>query len=110
MMQAWGNRQESKELFYYIDDILMESESKIKNTQNPLWAIMAELTPFPLDVLFKTSSGLREMADSVNRNLTMLFQDSWWKQTNVVASDFFLGNNLIEVAIQTNLKKSSIAQ
>lgn len=109
-MQAWGNQQEPEELFNYINDVLTESETKIRNTQNPLWAIMAELTPNPLDVLFKTSSGLRQMADSVNRNLTMFFQESWWKQTNIVASDFFLGNNLIEVAVKSNMKKSNIAQ
>lgn len=83
---------------------------KTRNSQNPLWAVMAELTPVPLDILFNLSGGLRQMADSVNRNLTVKFQEEWWKETNIVATDFFLGNNLIDVSIQSNLKKSNIAQ
>lgn len=83
---------------------------KSRNSQNPLWAVMAELTPYPLDIIFNLSGGLRQMADSVNRNLTYKFQEEWWKETNIVATDFFLGNNLIDVSIQSNIKKSNIAQ
>lgn len=83
---------------------------KSLNGQNPLWAAMAELTPYPLDIIFNLSGGLRQMADSVNRNLTYQFQEEWWKEANIVATDFFLGNNLIDVSIQANIKKSNIAQ
>lgn len=89
----------------------MGPERKPRNTLNPLWAIMAELTPRPFDIIFNPSgAGLRQMADAVNRNLSSLFQNEWWKQTNIVATDFFLGNNLIQVSIQSNIKKSNIAQ
>lgn len=109
LSQAWGNRQTVEGLFKYLDDVIM-GPKRSRNSQNPLWAVMAELTPYPLDIIFKPSGGLRQMADSVNRNLTTKFQEKWWKETNIVATDFFLGNNLIDVSIQANIKKSSIAQ
>lgn len=111
MTQAWGNRQTRQGLFEYLDSVLTKPQPlKSPNTLNPLWAIMAELTPIPLDIIFNPSGGLRQMADAVNRNLSTLFQKEWWKQTNIVATDFFLGNNLIDVSIQSNIKKSNIAQ
>ncbi|KAF3424207.1 hypothetical protein E2986_02265, partial [Frieseomelitta varia] len=109
MSQAWGNQQTVEGLFKYLDKVIM-GPKKSRNSQNPLWAVMAELTPYPLDIIFNLSGGLRQMADSVNRNLTYKFQEEWWKETNIVATDFFLGNNLIDVSIQANIKKSNIAQ
>ncbi|XP_032677584.1 PI-PLC X domain-containing protein 1-like isoform X1 [Odontomachus brunneus] len=109
LTQVWGNQQTVEGLFKYLNKVILEPKTP-RNSQNPLWAVMAELTPFPLDVLFNISNGLRQMADSVNRNLTIKFQTNWWKETNIVATDFFLGNNLIDVSIQSNIKKSNIAQ
>lgn len=68
---------------------------------NPLWALMAELTPSTIDIVFRTNS-LRKLADDVNGKLTTWFRDQWGKQTNIVASDFFLGNDLVNVAININ--------
>lgn len=109
LSQAWGNQQTVEGLFKYLDDVIM-GPKRSRNSPNPLWAVMAELTPYPLDIIFKPSGGLRQMADAVNRNLTVRFQEKWWKETNIVATDFFLGNNLIDVSIQSNIKKSNIAQ
>lgn len=109
MSQAWGNQQTVEGLFKYLEKVII-GPKKSRNSQNPLWAVMAELTPYPLDIIFNLSGGLRQMADSVNRNLTYKFQEEWWKETNIVATDFFLGNNLIDVSIQANIKKSNIAQ
>lgn len=109
MTQAWGNRQTPEGLAEYLGEVLKPS-NKPRNSQNPLWAVMAELTPRPFDIIFDPSGGLRQMAESINRNLSSLFQNEWWKQTNIVATDFFLGNNLIDVSIQSNIKKSNIAQ
>lgn len=105
--QAWGNQQTAEGLFKHLEDVIM-GPKLFRNGQNPLWAVMAELTPLSLSILFNLSDGLREMADSVNRNLTFKFQDEWWNDTNIVATDFFLGNNLIDVSIQANMRKSDI--
>jgi len=87
--------------------ILKSKEILSKNNENPLWAVMAELTPKSWEFAFNVS-GLRTMADSVNRNLTVKFQKEWWKETNIVATDFFLGNDLISVSRIANMKKSNV--
>lgn len=68
---------------------------------NPMWALMAELTPQPIDVFFRIN-GLRTLADDVNRRVTKWFRDEWANSVNIVATDFFLGNDIISVAIETN--------
>lgn len=77
-------------------------QSSIRNNpgRNRLWALMAELTPRMRDVLlFKNK--LRTLADMVNRELTKWFRDEWERlSVNIVATDFFLGNDLINVAIE----------
>lgn len=67
---------------------------------------MAELTPTSLD--FFTNNTLRGMAQSVNHNLGIWFNDrkNWTRNANIVATDFFLGNNLIDIAIRENLLRS----
>lgn len=75
-----------------------------------LWAAMAELTPTPLDVMFNPTGSLRVMANAVNRNLTSWFRNQWWSHANIVATDFFLGNNLIDVAVAANLRKINMVE
>lgn len=71
-----------------------------------LWAAMAELTPTPLD--FLNNSSLRSMADSVNKLLSFWFAENteWTSKANIVATDFFLGNNIIQRAIEENLRRA----
>lgn len=62
---------------------------------------MAELTPQPIDLLFRTNN-LRKLADEVNKYVTKWFRDEWFKDVNIVATDYFLGNDIINVAIEVN--------
>lgn len=67
---------------------------------HPLWALMAELTPQAIDILLMTNN-LRKLADDVNREVTKWVRDEWnLLKVNIVATDFFLGNDLINVAIE----------
>lgn len=101
LSQAWGNQQTPSGL----RNFLQQSMDNAKQRYPGLWAAMAELTPTPLDVMFNPTGSLRAMADAVNRNLTSWFHNQWWPRANIVATDFFLGNNLIDVAIAANLRK-----
>lgn len=70
---------------------------------------MAELTPNTALVLFgilSSSVSLAHLADEVNRNITHLYRYSLANKANIVATDYFLGNDIIDVAIQTNLRKT----
>ncbi|CAL1291909.1 unnamed protein product [Larinioides sclopetarius] len=94
--RAWGNKQTAEELKAYFREFF----------ENPapqgLWASMAEITPNTRTILLHPESGLRVLAEEVNRNVTRWFRDFYWQKANIVATDYFLGNDIIEVAIRTN--------
>nr|CAH7737357.1 unnamed protein product [Callosobruchus chinensis] len=69
-----------------------------------MWALMAELTPTPLDIIFRTNS-LKKLAQEANGQVTKWFRDEWTNETNIVATDYFLGNDLINVAIHANIMR-----
>jgi len=48
---------------------------------------------------------LRNMAQVVNIPMTFWFQEkSWYPKASVVATDFFLGNNIVQTSIISNFK------
>ncbi|PNF30828.1 hypothetical protein B7P43_G06116 [Cryptotermes secundus] len=106
LSQVWGNQQTPSGL----RNFLQRSMDSAKQRSPGLWAAMAELTPTPLDVMFNPTGSLRVMANAVNRNLTSWFRNEWWSHTNIVATDFFLGNNLIDVAVAANLRKINMVE
>lgn len=82
-------------------DYLSASIENHNTMSNPLWALMAELTITPVEVIFNAGSNAK-LADKVNRQLTKWFRDEWHRETNIVATDYFLGNDLINIAIEAN--------
>ncbi|XP_063225648.1 PI-PLC X domain-containing protein 1-like [Bacillus rossius redtenbacheri] len=105
LTQVWGNQHEPSDLGTYLRQVMGKSPGHRANSE--LWAVMAELTPTPVDVMFRQSGSLRQMADSVNRNVTAWFRRLWWREANVVATDFFLGNDIVGVAVEANLRRAS---
>ncbi|CAB3371354.1 Hypothetical predicted protein [Cloeon dipterum] len=100
LLQAWGNQQNATGLGNYIEEAMQRYSGR------PLpWSIMAELTPKYSDAILRPQRGLRMMADDVNRGITNLFRHKWWKDANIVATDFLLGNKIIDVAIEANEKR-----
>lgn len=78
---------------------MLEKINNHSTGNSPFWALMAELTPQAIDILLMTNN-LRKLADDVNRELTKWFRDEWHRlPVNIVATDFFLGNDIINVAI-----------
>lgn len=102
MQQFWGNTKRVPELKRF----LAKSITDHRLTINPMWALMAELTPSPIDFILRTNN-LRKLADDVNRHVTKWMRDEWGKQVNVVASDYFLGNDLINIAININSRNGT---
>lgn len=95
----WPNTDNLNELSKYFNETLCESYPNI------LYSAMVQLTPDRIGVIGDRYNGLRTMAQTVNYNITESFRNHWSKCANVVASDYFLGNNLIEIAIKSNLVK-----
>ena len=69
------------------------------------WAAMTHLTPTQMDVLLNLNKGMRNLSDNIARNVTKWYRDEWWNSANIVATDFFMGNNLIEESIVANRRR-----
>lgn len=93
--QVWANTIHVHHLKKYLEDYLKNRSNHKMN------ALMAELTPRTIDVITGKNS-LRELASKVNSNVTRWVRDEWNRKVNIIASDFFLGNNIIDVAIDVN--------
>ncbi|XP_042897490.1 PI-PLC X domain-containing protein 3 isoform X2 [Parasteatoda tepidariorum] len=94
--RAWGNKQHPQDLKSYFEEVFE------KSAPEGLWASMAELTPNAKTIILHPETGLRYLADLINRNVTHWFRDHFWHKANIVATDYFLGNNIIDVSIRAN--------
>ncbi|KYB29347.1 uncharacterized protein LOC663847 [Tribolium castaneum] len=97
LYQHWANTKNVDTLKSFLSRAIKEH----RVTLNPMFALMAELTPQPIDLFFRTNN-LRKLANDVNRKVTVWFRDEWARDVNIVATDYFLGNDIINVAIEAN--------
>lgn len=95
----WGDVDAVNALKSYLNQTVCRQRNR------RLTSAMAQLTPTTAGAIFNTYGGLRNMADHVNREVTRWFRDEWSHCANIVATDFFLGNNIIEVSIETNKRR-----
>ncbi|XP_039287956.1 PI-PLC X domain-containing protein 1-like [Nilaparvata lugens] len=102
--QMWGNKQTPLDLYTFLHECMVGA--KFNSSHPGLWAAMAQLTPAPFDLLFQPDFSLRHLTHQVSRNLTQLCQESWWDKANIFATDFFLENNIVNVAIEANIKRA----
>ncbi|XP_067140036.1 LOW QUALITY PROTEIN: PI-PLC X domain-containing protein 1-like [Centruroides vittatus] len=100
LCQIWPDVQKVEDLKEFFSAFYNRSE-----VPPFLWSAMAELTPDMTYIFEHVHKGLRVLADDVNRNVTHWFRDKWGKFSNIVATDYFLGNDIIAVAIDINRKK-----
>ncbi|XP_042237589.1 uncharacterized protein LOC121876511 [Homarus americanus] len=96
--QAWANAQVLDDLMTYLD---AQMNKRVGSPR--LWAAMAHLTPTLWDMILRSHVGLRGLADRANFAITRWLRQRWGHMANIVASDFFRGNDVINVAIRTNL-------
>lgn len=95
----WGNKKTRPELEEFFERNICHVRHR------GIWYAMAELTPTSLGVFRDKYGGLRNLAQDVNVYVTKWFRERWWQCANVVATDFFLGNNIIDVSIEANTRK-----
>lgn len=67
-----------------------------------LRSMMVELTPTVFGAISDKYDGNRRLAQQVNRPVTDWIRDRWLHCINIVASDYFLGNDLIQMSIYAN--------
>jgi hypothetical protein len=108
--QRWGK---CKDGFGSLEKFLKESrENNSRDAQFSArpFAEMAELTPEAIDVITNRYGGLRKMADSVNWHVTRMYFGEFGRRANIVAVDFYLGTNIVEIAIEWNRRKFGIGE
>ncbi|XP_063930654.1 PI-PLC X domain-containing protein 1-like isoform X2 [Zophobas morio] len=97
----WGDVQKVQDLETYVKYV---SESAAPG--NPMRVLMAELTPSYVSVLKHVTRNLKDLAVMVNRELSdWVRQNNRSANLNIVATDFFTGNDIINVAIESNFKR-----
>jgi len=78
--------------------------------QGNFWSAMAELTPTPADIILKPRVGLRGFAELINLPITAWFaRKDWYSRANIVSTDYYLGNNIIEMAVKVNQNQATCA-
>lgn len=97
---VWGNKPNIEDLFQFLSEAM-----RLRRWARYPWAAMTHLTPSKLDVILSPTSGIREMSDEIAKNVTQWYRDMWWNSANIVATDFFLGNNIIEESIIANRRR-----
>ncbi|XP_072932701.1 PI-PLC X domain-containing protein 3 isoform X2 [Epargyreus clarus] len=100
----WANTNDPNRLLQYLDRAI--STSPQPSARSPMFSAMAQTTPTVLDILFLRGS-LRENADAVNRNVTARLTTRWRNQANIVSTDFFLGNDVIDVSIAISTERAN---
>ncbi|XP_064465100.1 uncharacterized protein LOC135376517 [Ornithodoros turicata] len=93
--RLWSGARSVQKLKKYLEDRVC---LHLPGTQTVSMAEMHALFPF-----YTVTN--REFAQEVNGEVTKWFRDEWWKCANVVATDFFLGNDIINVAIKSNVRR-----
>ncbi|XP_075548072.1 uncharacterized protein LOC142582347 [Dermacentor variabilis] len=92
----WPNAQSQDALMKYLRD-----KACVRGSGSNLISIMAELTPsFPYLVI-----GNRRAAEWVNHEVTEYFRREGPNCPSIIATDYFLGNGIIEVAIEVNVEE-----
>lgn len=99
----WARTNNPTELFLYLDQAI--SASPQPTARSPMHSAMAQTTPSVLDILLLRGS-LRINADGVNRRVTARLTSLWRPNANIVSTDFFLGNDVIDVSIAISVERA----
>lgn len=95
LRQAWANAQHLHDLRSYLDH-----QVRWRVASGQLWAAMLHLTPTMWDILLRPDMSFRSLAHRVNPHITRWLRRRWAHRTNIAASDFFRGNDVINIAIR----------
>jgi len=102
VQERWGDQDEPEELHKYL------IEEVAKATDNPAyqpWKPNCQMTPNAEDIVGGRWSGLREMADAVNRNVTRWWRADWPDlPATFPISDFVVSTGMVRESIERNLR------
>lgn len=101
----WAETDNLDKLEQFIGNHVCGDRSSARKGAPYFRSVMAELTPSVEGVLLWRYHGLRELAQQVNVHYDEWFRRKWWKCANIVAADFFLGSDIVQIAIDANRKR-----
>ncbi|CAG7827403.1 unnamed protein product [Allacma fusca] len=98
LQHAWGDKNIVQNLLDYLPTAISQY-----GCSNRFWSAMAELTPGSNDIITRPNYGLRNMASDVNKPLNEWYRKpEWYSKSNIVSTDFYFGNDLIQTCIKVN--------
>jgi hypothetical protein len=97
----WGDKDEIEPLIKYFENTLCSDNKHL------LRSAMAEMTPNTQGVLSLKYESLRSLAQVTNSKYMEWFNDRWANCVNIVAADYFLGSNVVDIAISVNHRRST---
>ncbi|XP_045535868.1 PI-PLC X domain-containing protein 1 isoform X3 [Papilio machaon] len=100
----WANTNSPTLLFEYLDDAIPSSPQP--HALSPLFSAMAQTTPTVLDILLLRGS-LRANAEAVNKVVTSRLYNQWRRHANIISTDFFLGNDVIDLSIALSSERGA---
>ena len=102
----WANSDQLEKLEKYLDEkVCSGSPGSSSSSSIHLRSAMAELTPSIEGIIFLRYHGLRELAQLTNAHYDGWFRRRWWRCANIVAGDFFLGSDLVQIAVDVNRRR-----
>jgi len=100
--EHWGNVDEPEDLRRYLVTEVANAEN---NPNYQPWKPNCQMTPNTEDIIGGRWSGLRAMADAVNRNVTSWWRDDWPSLPSTFPiHDFVKSTNMIQESIERNLR------
>jgi len=93
--ERWGNVDEPTELRSYLETEV--ANAKANPTSYRPWKPNCQMTPNEEDIIGGRWSGLRQMADAVNRNVTAWWRDDWSDLPSTFPiHDFVRSTNMVQ--------------
>ena len=98
---SWNNDDTPEALYATLEKAVAQAP------RDEIWSLAGEMTAHTVDVIFDRLESLRDMADTVNRNVSRMVRYDWWDKTNIVMADYFMGTYNVETALLVNWQRAN---
>jgi len=102
VLGGWGDVNEPEALYQYLNEAVGLA------TNNPAyqpWKPNCQMTPTAIDIIGGRWSGLREMADAVNRNVSGWWREEWTELGSTFSiHDFILSTDMVRESIRRSVR------
>ncbi|EDV23633.1 uncharacterized protein TRIADDRAFT_57039 [Trichoplax adhaerens] len=87
----------------HVQDAKKKLDQEVDRNHTSLWVLQGILTPLSESII---PFSVQHLANTMNSNLNTWLENDWLhKSINIVISDFYLGNNVVSIAVQRNQAK-----